>query len=59
MINGGIFSDDIARLYRERSGVDINDLDRDKFIDAAALAVAENPEQVVRLLEYAIAGRLR
>jgi len=40
MINGGIFSDDIARLYRERSGVDINDLDRDKFIDAAALADA-------------------
>ncbi len=30
-----------------------------KEVDAAALAVAENPGQVVRLLEYAIAGRLR
>ena len=50
VINGGIFSDDIARLYRERSGVDINDLDRDKFIDAAALAdaywfVSQQPPQ--------------
>lgn len=40
MINGGIFSDDIARLYRERSHVDINDLDRDRFIDEKGLAEA-------------------
>ncbi len=29
-----------------------------KEIDAAALAVAEQPDQVVRLLDYAITGRL-
>ena len=29
-----------------------------KEVDAAALAVAEKPEQVVRLLDYAITGRL-
>jgi YtoQ family protein len=29
-----------------------------KEIDAAALAVAETPEQVVRILEYVIEGRL-
>lgn len=40
MINGGIFSDDIARLYRERSDVDINDLDPDRFIDKQGLAEA-------------------
>lgn len=40
MIIGGIFSDDIARLYRERSNVDINDLDRDRFIDEQGLAEA-------------------
>ncbi len=30
-----------------------------KEVDAAALAVAERPEQVVRMLEYVIEGRLR
>ena len=40
MINGAIFSEDIGRLYRERSDVDINELDRDRFIDAQALAEA-------------------
>jgi YtoQ family protein len=30
-----------------------------KEVDAAALAVAEKPEQVVRMLEYVIEGRLR
>ncbi len=40
MINGGIASEDIARLYRERSGVDINDVDADRFIDATGLAEA-------------------
>lgn len=40
MINGGIFSDDIARLYRERGNVDINELDRDRFIDEKGLAEA-------------------
>ena len=40
MINGGIFSEDIARLYKERSDVDINDLDRDRFIDEKGLAEA-------------------
>ncbi len=29
-----------------------------KEVDAAALAVAESPEQVVRLLEYVVEGRL-
>jgi len=29
-----------------------------KEVDAAALAVAESPDQVVRLLDYAITGRL-
>ena len=29
-----------------------------KEIDAAALAVAESPDQVVRLIQYAISGRL-
>jgi YtoQ family protein len=29
-----------------------------KEVDAAALAVAESPEQVVRILEYAISGKL-
>ena len=40
MINGGIFSDDIARLYRERSDMDINEMDRDRFIDEKGLAEA-------------------
>lgn len=40
MIDGAIFSEDIGRLYRERSDVDINELDRDRFIDAQALAEA-------------------
>ncbi len=30
-----------------------------KEVDAAALAVAEQPEQVVRILDYAISGELR
>lgn len=30
-----------------------------KEVDAAALAVAEEPEQVVRILEYVIEGQLR
>ena len=29
-----------------------------KEVDAAALAVAETPEQVVRILDYVIEGRL-
>lgn len=40
MINGAIASDDIARLYQERGGVDIDELDSDRFIDEDALAEA-------------------
>ncbi|MEM7098614.1 MAG: SDR family NAD(P)-dependent oxidoreductase [Pseudomonadota bacterium] len=40
MINGGIISDDIARLYKARSDIDIHDLDRDRFIDERRLAEA-------------------
>lgn len=40
MINGGIRSADIARLYKERSDIDIDNLDGDLFIDADALADA-------------------
>lgn len=40
MINGGIFSDDIARIYQQRADIDIKDLDIDQFIDKDALADA-------------------
>ncbi len=40
LINGGIRSADIARLYKERADLDIDDLDNDLFIDADALADA-------------------
>ncbi len=40
MINGGVRSADIARLYKERADIDIDDLDNDLFIDMEALAEA-------------------
>ncbi len=46
------------RMKRD-DDVDNNKVSKMKEVDAAALAVAETPEQVVRLLDYVVAGRLR
>ena len=40
MINGAILSDDIARLFKERAGADVDNFDVDQFIDADSLADA-------------------